>query len=80
MSHCPRRAPSTRQSRDPETHRQAKSQLLSLSQGQMLSSEVLQGLGAQKCSCPDRSPPPCYQAQCGAGLTLEPLLGVGARL
>lgn len=32
----------------------------SLSQGQMLSSEVLRRLGARKCSCPDRSPPPRY--------------------
>lgn len=30
VSRCPRRAPSTRQSRDPETHLQAKAQLLSL--------------------------------------------------
>ena len=30
VNHCPRRAPSTRQSRDPETHLQAKAQLLSL--------------------------------------------------
>ena len=60
VSHCPRHAPSTMQSRDPETHLQAKAQLLSLSQGQMLSSEVLWRLGSQKCSCPDRSLPPCY--------------------